>query len=671
MKKHILASAIFTMLGGFAVTASAQVNLVKNPGFEAGAQYWTLRTGNESISTLEKHSGASAAFNPVGAKAEYRQTLTLVPGKTYTVSAWVKVTNSVGTEWGGTRLSLVSVINGAWTTYHSTPYQNVVGDWKKLELKFTAETSTYVVQINEQGGASREVSGYWDDIEVKEEVVVSNTPANNGNFAMIYRHQYAANDHIEAWMKVLAAMGVEYDFWFDTNSDTDPTHAPMSSINRLDASVNPLLDANGKAKNAILVHPGGSGTGDSTFTATAKTNLRAFIQAGGNYFGSCMGMWNAASGWSYTGNPGTQGLGLLGQKADGSVGANSWFAVRGYEFSAYASGAYQLNMSHPINSGLAYSTVNDIKFAGSGYFETELAPLWSSADWNANINVIAWNSAYPASVGSNSNFGATVNGKPTAVEYKKPAAGFGRVVGSLTHPEHSPTSTPYLVEMLKYTMFGASKQDPSGNRKPIGEFLTDKVVYSGNSIVQLTAANVSDPDGNAVEAMWTTDQKILSNNSNNGRALTWDLKNVTGQVYSGQVALPVLAAKPYRILMRLKDNGNPARITEKSRMVAVNGTDADGTLTNFNFAANTISGPAPLKVDFTINGLSGDQRAGTEDAYLDFGDGNYFNKYGLFWTNSAITQSNVYLVPGKYTASAAVKDNDGAWNVKTVNIEVF
>ena len=669
MKKRILAAAIGTLLGGFAVTASAQVNLVKNPGFEAGSQDWILRTGNESISTVAQHSGTSSAFNPVGAVAEYRQNLTLVPGKTYRVSAWVKITNSVGTGWGGTRLSVVSVINGAWKTYNSTPYQNVVGDWKKLELTFTAETSTYVVQINEQGAIGREVSGYWDDIEVKEDVPVVTTPANNGNYAMIFRHQYAANDHIESWMKVLAAMGIEYDFWFDANSDT--VNTPISTVNRLDASVNPLLDANGKPKNAILVHGGGSGTGNSSFTSTAKTNVRNFVKAGGNFFGSCMGLWNAASGASYSGNPSTSGIGLLGQKADGSVGANNWFAVRGYNFSASAPGAYQLNMSHPINSGLAYSTVSGIKYAGSGYFETDWAPLWTSVDFNANMNVIAWNTGYPATVGSDTGFGAKVNGRPTAVEYKKPAPGFGRVLGSLTHPEHSADSMPYLVEMLKYTLFGDSKTDPSGNHKPVGEFLTDKAVYSGNAVVQLTAANVSDPDGNAVEAMWTADQKILSHNSNHTRALSWDVKNVLGPVYTGQISLSALSSKPYRILMRLKDNGSPARITEKSLLVAVNGSDADGALTNFNFTSNTVSGYAPLKVDFTIGGLSGDQRAGVEDAYLDFGDVNYFNQYSLFWTNSAITRSNTYLAPGKYKASAAVKDNDGAWNVKTINIEVW
>lgn len=669
MKKRILSGIIFSLFGVYAGAASAQVNLVKNPGFEEGSQYWTLRTGNESISTADKHGGLAAAYDPVGAKAEFRQNLTLVPGKNYKVSAWVKVTNSVGTDWGGTRLSVVSVVNGVWKTYNSTPYQNVVGDWKKLEFKFTAETSTYVLQIKEQGGTTREVSAYWDDIEIIEDVPVVNIPANNGNYAMIYRHQYAANDHIEAWMKVLAALGVEYDFWFDTNSDT--VNVPISTTNRLDASVNPLLDANGQAKNAILVHPGGSGNGDSTFTSAAKANIRNFIKAGGNYFGSCMGLWNASSGWSYSGNPGTQGLGLLGQKADGSVGNNYWFAVRGYEFSAFAAGAYQLNMSHPINAGLPYSSVSDIKYAGSGYFETELAPFWTNGEWNANMDVIAWNTGYPATVGSNTNFGAVVNGKPTAVEYKKPAPGFGRVVGSLTHPEHAPNSMPYLVEMLKYTMFGPGKTDISGNRKPRGDFVTDKVVYSGNAVVQLSAENVSDPDGHAVEAMWSADQKVLSHNSNNGRALSWDVKNVTGPTYAAQLSLPVLSAKPYRILMRLKDNGSPARITEKSRLVAVNGSDADGTLTNFNFSANTISGYAPLKVDFLINGTNGDQRAGVEDAYIDFGDGSYVNKYGLSWSNAEIRQSNMYLAPGRYTASAAVKDNDGAWNVKTVNIEVY
>jgi Carbohydrate binding domain len=282
MKRLILSSAICAILSGFAVTASAQVNLVKNPGFEAGTLDWILKTGNESISTVVQHSGTSSAFNPVGAVAEYRQNLTLVPGKVYRVSAWVKITNSVGTGWGGTRLSVVSVINGAWKTYNSTPYQNVVGDWKKLELTFTAETSTYVVQINEQGAIGREVSGYWDDIEVKEETQVVTTPANNGNYAMIFRHQYAANDHIESWMKVLAAMGIEYDFWFDANSDT--VNTPISTVNRLDASVNPLLDANGKPKNAILVHGGGSGTGNSSFTSTAKTNVRDFVKVGGNFF---------------------------------------------------------------------------------------------------------------------------------------------------------------------------------------------------------------------------------------------------------------------------------------------------------------------------------------------------------------------------------------------------
>jgi chitinase len=85
-----LAAFVLTLSGLLAVPADA-ANLLANPGFEAGSlSGWTC--ANATTVTTPVHSGSRAlAATPVGADyAQCAQTVSVQPGTTYTVSAWVR-----------------------------------------------------------------------------------------------------------------------------------------------------------------------------------------------------------------------------------------------------------------------------------------------------------------------------------------------------------------------------------------------------------------------------------------------------------------------------------------------------------------------------------------------------------------------------------------------------
>lgn len=87
-----------------ALPCLAAANLVKNPGFEAGAEGWDLPEGF-SVDTAVAHSGAASlrfAWDDAARRRIATQKLPLRPGRRYLMSAWLKSEGVHGATLGAT-----------------------------------------------------------------------------------------------------------------------------------------------------------------------------------------------------------------------------------------------------------------------------------------------------------------------------------------------------------------------------------------------------------------------------------------------------------------------------------------------------------------------------------------------------------------------------------------
>ncbi|MFD6423823.1 chitinase [Streptomyces sp. NPDC060198] len=142
-------------LAAVAPTAvAADTDLARNGGFESGLTGWTCSAGSGATVSTPVHGGSSALkATPAGSDyANCAQTVTVKPGSTYTLSAWVQ----------GDYVYLGAT--GTGTTDVSTWTQSS-GAWKQLTTTFTTGSATTSVNIWTHGwyGTS---AYYVDDLSL-------------------------------------------------------------------------------------------------------------------------------------------------------------------------------------------------------------------------------------------------------------------------------------------------------------------------------------------------------------------------------------------------------------------------------------------------------------------------------------------------------------------------
>ncbi|MGW0934809.1 chitinase [Streptomyces sp. NPDC002666] len=137
-------SAALLAVGGLAATApsaaAADADVARNGTFEAGLTGWNCTGGSGVAVSTPVHGGASALkATPAGSdNAKCSQTVTVKPGSTYTLSAWV--------QGGYVYLGAA----GTGTTDVSTWTQSA-GDWKQLTTTFKTGASTTSVTVYTHG----------------------------------------------------------------------------------------------------------------------------------------------------------------------------------------------------------------------------------------------------------------------------------------------------------------------------------------------------------------------------------------------------------------------------------------------------------------------------------------------------------------------------------------
>ncbi|MEU6219512.1 glycoside hydrolase family 18 protein [Streptomyces sp. NPDC047022] len=148
----VAALALSPLTAGHAVAADA--NNARNGGFESGLVNWTCSAGSGTTVSSPVHSGSAALkATPAGQDyAQCAQTVTVKPGSTYTLSAWV--------QGGYTFLGAT----GTGTTDVSTWTPDSTG-WKQLSTTFTTGASTTSVTVYLHGWYGQ-AAYYADDVSV-------------------------------------------------------------------------------------------------------------------------------------------------------------------------------------------------------------------------------------------------------------------------------------------------------------------------------------------------------------------------------------------------------------------------------------------------------------------------------------------------------------------------
>ncbi|MEV7102279.1 chitinase [Streptomyces atroolivaceus] len=137
-------SAVLLAAGTLAATApaagAADADLARNGGFEAGLDGWSCTGGSGTVVSTPVHSGASALkATPAGSdNARCSQTVTVKPGSSYTLAAWVR----------GSYVYLGA--SGTGTTDVSTWTQSP-GAYKQLTTTFRTGPATTSVTVYTHG----------------------------------------------------------------------------------------------------------------------------------------------------------------------------------------------------------------------------------------------------------------------------------------------------------------------------------------------------------------------------------------------------------------------------------------------------------------------------------------------------------------------------------------
>ncbi|MFD7813641.1 chitinase [Streptomyces sp. NPDC059785] len=149
-----LGASALTLTGLATEASAADVNNVKNGGFESALGNWTCSAGSGATVSSPVHGGSAALkATPAGQdNAKCTQTVAVKPNSTYTLSAWVQggyaYLGATGT--GTTDVS-------TWTPDSSS--------WKQLTTTFTTGASTTSVTVYTHGWYGQ-AAYYADDLSV-------------------------------------------------------------------------------------------------------------------------------------------------------------------------------------------------------------------------------------------------------------------------------------------------------------------------------------------------------------------------------------------------------------------------------------------------------------------------------------------------------------------------
>ncbi len=155
-------------------TLSAQtINLLVNGGFENNESGWSGWSSGTNVTDADYYTGAHCA-NFITKGTLEQSPITVVPGKTYKLGAWIKINSMAGNDWGGVRLYAVEYNwSNGYSSEFLTPQNRPAGQWFHEIISFTPSTAAIRVQAGFFGGP-----GWTADFSV-DEIVLTGEPVFN------------------------------------------------------------------------------------------------------------------------------------------------------------------------------------------------------------------------------------------------------------------------------------------------------------------------------------------------------------------------------------------------------------------------------------------------------------------------------------------------------------
>lgn len=157
--------------------ANGQItNMLNNGDFEAGQDAWSGWGTGIVISENNPYEGNNCAQFTVRNSID-QSPINLEAGKTYKLSAWIRINSMSGNDWGGIRFSAIEY---NWSTWYNSDFltsQNrPVGEWFNEIVTFVPVSNQIRIQIGFFGGSGWTADYSYDDVMLFEEPVVNVPP---------------------------------------------------------------------------------------------------------------------------------------------------------------------------------------------------------------------------------------------------------------------------------------------------------------------------------------------------------------------------------------------------------------------------------------------------------------------------------------------------------------
>jgi PKD repeat protein len=166
---------LFLVIWTFALHAQSG-NLLQNSRFENGQNNWSGWGSAVFVDCEWVQSGNSAARFQVRGNLE-QWPVALEAGKTYRLSAWIRINSMSGDDWGGIRFS---AIEADWSEWYSSdfyhPGNRQIGQWFNEVISFTPNSEQVRIQIGFFGGQDWEVDFSFDNLVLIDQNEINEPP---------------------------------------------------------------------------------------------------------------------------------------------------------------------------------------------------------------------------------------------------------------------------------------------------------------------------------------------------------------------------------------------------------------------------------------------------------------------------------------------------------------